>query len=230
MRRGKQRNNAQAMLFGADVVAPYADEMYSPSRITLESADENWCSCEEVLAPVRLMGPIVFDPFSNPFSLVGALRACMLPGEDSLRIDWPLDGLIYCNPPYGRALGACAEKIAQQAKRGCEIITCVPVRVDTEWWRLGLKPSLWCAWAGRLYFLETPAALEARWAARCEAAKQQNRQAPPKPKYKMVSEHLAKGESATFASAVCYAGQRRDEFMHRFAKHGELYQRVALAA
>jgi hypothetical protein len=226
MRRKAEDSSAQVNLFGGEVLNAYAEEMYPQRRIMLSSGSEHWCTSNEVLEPLREFAPIVFDPFSNPFSIVGAERSIMLP-EDSLLIDWPLEGLIFCNPPYGDALFDCARKIGEQARRGCQIATLVPARVDTEWWQKLLGPVLWCAWTGRIKFLETRESLWARYLKRCEAAKQQNRPTPAEPVFKMVTEQLAEGESATFPSALCYAGPANNHFIHRFAKHGEMYQRIA---
>lgn len=230
--RRSTSNDAQVSLFGgelAGVAAEYADEMYPQRRIMLASGSENWCTSDEVLDPLREFAPIIFDPFSNPCSLVKAERSIELP-EDSLLVDWPLEGLIFCNPPYGKALADCAKKIGQQARRGCEIVTLVPARVDTEWWQKLLGPRVWCAWTGRLHFLETPAELMARFEKRCAAAKQQNRPIPARPVFKMVTEHLAESDPAPFPVALCYAGRQRDRFISHFAKHGEMYERIALAA
>jgi hypothetical protein len=226
MRTRRQASEAQGLLFGAAVPVGYAEALYPARRIILDSGSEHWCSPVEVLDPVREFAPIAFDPFSNPYSIVGAAREIMLP-EDSLLLDWPLDGLIFCNPPYGDALLDCARKIGEQAARGCEIITLVPARLDTKWWQRALRPELWCAWAGRLTFLETVVSLEARYVERVERARIAGIKPPPRPRYRRIGEHLAEGETATFAAALCYAGPRPQRFISTFAAHGELYQRLA---
>ncbi len=91
-----------------------------PLSTLLSSESPDWCTPPEVLDPVRAFAPIRFDPFSNPASIVGAAQSVSPPG-DSLLMQWPLDGLIWSNPPYGRELAGCAAKIRQQAGRGAEI-------------------------------------------------------------------------------------------------------------
>jgi hypothetical protein len=107
-----------------------------------------------LLDRVRALGPIVFDPCSNPWSNVDALfSASAHDGEDGLSISWRevIDtlgpGLVYANPPYGNGppeegkkkgrplLPAWSSKIVEEAQAACEIITCVPLAPDTAWWR-----------------------------------------------------------------------------------------------
>lgn len=193
----------------------------SPVLAAMLSSDSpDWCTPAEVLDPVRAFAPIRFDPFSNPGSIVGARESVCLP-VDSLLMEWPLDGLIWCNPPYGRELARCARKIAEQARRGAELITLVPARTDTRWWMV-LAPRVWCAWRGRITFLEQDAAWRARVSTAlrrrgddCDPAQLQPR--------RRVSDSLVANESAPFPAALCYHGWRPNAFAKHFAAFGEIY-------
>jgi hypothetical protein len=191
-----------------------------PLAALLSSDSPDWCTPPEVLDPVRAFAAIRFDPFSNAGSIVGAQESICLP-SDSLLLDWPLDGLIWCNPPYGRELARCAAKIAEQARRGAELITLVPARTDTRWWKV-LAPRVWCAWRGRITFLEQDAAWRARVAT---ALLRRGRECDPvqlQPR-RRVSESLVANESAPFPAALCYHGWRPDAFAKHFAEFGEIY-------
>jgi len=200
----------------------YNEELYPASRIVLSSGSEHWCTSPEDLAIIKRFDIIGFDPFSNQYSLVGALRSVCLP-ENSLLMEWPQDVLTFCNPPYGAALRACAQKIGQHGRSGGEVLTLVPARTDTEWWQDLLRPPVWLAWSGRLTFLEPLTSLQARYQERCEKARKAGQRPPPEPQYKMVGEHLARGETATFSAALCYHGPRIDRFCEIFEPHGRLY-------
>lgn len=186
----------------------------------LSSESPDWCTPLEVLEPVRAFAAIRFDPFSNAGSIVGAHESIALP-QDSLLMTWPLDGMIWCNPPYGRELARCADKIGEQAKRGAEIITLVPARTDTRWWT-ALSPRVWCAWRGRITFLEQ----EAAWRARaCRALRRRGVQCEPsqlEPR-RRVTESLVANEAAPFPAALCYHGWRPEGFARHFAALGEIY-------
>lgn len=213
--------SAQGLLFGSEVAVEYQQPLYPASRVTLSSDSNDWCTPPEVLDPVHRFASIAFDPFSNPYSLVGAARS-VKPPENSLVMDWPHDGLIYINPPFGNELAAVAEKIAAEARRQREIITLVPVRSDTQWWNV-LSPPVWCAWRGRITFLETVEALLARHAERVEKALASGQRPPKAPTFKRVGEHLARGETATFAAALCYHGADSKRFAAMFAEYGKIY-------
>lgn len=202
----------------------FVERVYSSSRVMLQSGADNWCSSDEILAPVRRFGAIRFDPFSNPHSIVGAVENVMLP-DDSLKIDWPMDGLIYANPPFGRRLKACAKKLGEQARRGCEILTVVPCRVDTEWWQDLLAPSWWCAWTGRVHFLELEVDLLARHAELVRRAVKAGQEPPKLPRYRKVTDVLVESDPAPFSIAMCYAGRRVDRFLDVFSPLATIYER-----
>lgn len=186
----------------------------------LSSDSPDWCTPPEVLEPVRAFAAIRFDPFSNSGSIVGAVEN-VSPPEDSLDRPWPLDGLIWCNPPFGRQLAACAAKIRDEANRGCEILTLVPARTDTRWWA-ELGPQRWCAWRGRITFLEQEEAWRARMLA---TAKRQGRPCDPSELQPRIrhSATLVANESAPFPAALCYHGWRPAEFSRHFAPWGTVY-------
>ena len=189
-------------------------------KVLLSSESPDWCTPPEFLDHVRKFASIRFDPFSNAGSLVGAAES-ICPPADSLVLSWPLDGLIWCNPPYGRELSGCAAKIRAEAERGSEILTLVPARTDTKWWKV-LAPRLWCAWRGRITFLEQVEAWRARVAS---AKKRQGSADDPKllqPR-RWVTDSLVANESAPFPAALCYHGHRPEMFAKHFGSHGEIY-------
>ncbi len=193
----------------------------------LSSESPDWCTSEEVLEPVRGFAPIRFDPFSNGNSIVGAAE-CVIPPADSLLMSWPLDGVNWCNPPYGRELARCAAKIAEQARKGAEVLTLVPARTDTRWWRL-LAPTVWCAWRGRITFLEEVGA----WRSRVAAALSR-RGVACDPEHleprRWVTATLVANDPAPFPAALCYHGWRPDSFARHFAAFGEIYCSPGAAA
>jgi len=132
------------------------------------SKADDWRTPASFLTLVRKVNPIVFDPatsIDNPcraafymspgerlnVSGVGGIRV----GNDGLDrgaawkdliraghiaadgVGAP-KGLTYVNPPYGRSLGAWAERIVEHLD---ETIVLVPARSDTRWFR---KLWLWC--------------------------------------------------------------------------------------
>lgn len=46
----------------------------------------------------------------------------------------PWRGTVWCNPPYGRAIGLWVEKAYRSARAGATVVCLLPARTDTSWW------------------------------------------------------------------------------------------------
>lgn len=91
---------------------------------------------QSLLDVVHRIAPIWLDPCSNPWSKVRARKTLSLrDGENGLE-RWPRpQGLVYCNPPYGRGrLLDWAQHICDEADRGHEIVAVTPGDFSTAWW------------------------------------------------------------------------------------------------
>lgn len=53
------------------------------------------------------------------------------PGEDGLSKSW-VGETVWCNPPYGREIGAWIQKAYEESKRAC-VVMLLPARTDTAW-------------------------------------------------------------------------------------------------
>ena len=49
--------------------------------------------------------------------------------QDGLKQTW--DGVVFCNPPYGRKIGQWVEKAYKSARGGCIVVMLIPARTDT---------------------------------------------------------------------------------------------------
>lgn len=125
----------------------------------LASKRMDWGTPESVLSSVRKVsdrGVIGFDPCSNEASLA-LVQPHSYTFTDGLTTPWGGRGLVYVNPPYGRALGAWSEKIVSEAENGTEIIALVPSRTDTKWFhRMWKARTRVCLWKGRITFEGAP--------------------------------------------------------------------------
>lgn len=81
-----------------------------------------------------------FDELNREFCF--SLDACALPEnakcsryftpeQDGLAQKW--GGHVWCNPPYGRTIGAWVRKGAESAGNGCVVVMLLPARTDTAW-------------------------------------------------------------------------------------------------
>jgi len=52
--------------------------------------------------------------------------------SDSLEREW--EGVVWCNPPYGRTIGQWIRKGRLSALNGATVVMLIPSRTDTRWW------------------------------------------------------------------------------------------------
>lgn len=53
------------------------------------------------------------------------------PEQDGLSQPW--EGIVRCNPPYGRGVGAWVQRAALSALAGATVVMLLPARTDTRW-------------------------------------------------------------------------------------------------
>ena len=128
---------------------------------TMFSSDVmDWQTPEEVLDVVRSVAPITLDPCTSPENPTGAAQ-WFTPGMESLTRSWNVDGLVYVNPPYGRAMREWMRKLSEEhlAGRVDEAILLIPARTDTAAWRDYVAPVALAVafWHGRIRFRGAPA-------------------------------------------------------------------------
>lgn len=81
-----------------------------------------------------------FDKLDQAFGF--SLDACALsenakcerfftPEDDGLKQRWA--GTVWCNPPYGRAIGKWVRKAYESWKGGTTVVMLLPARTDTKW-------------------------------------------------------------------------------------------------
>ncbi len=133
-----------------------AQTVPEPWYASSESAE--WYTAPAVIERVlRVFGEIDLDPCSNPAPHNVPARQHFTRAEDGLARWW--HGRVYVNPPYGRALLAWMEKLANEiaAGRVTEAITLTPARPDTRWFRTLWGADALCFWRGRLRFVNSTA-------------------------------------------------------------------------
>lgn len=82
----------------------------------------------------------LFDELNHEFHFT--LDVCALPEnakcsryytpeQDGLSQPW--EGVCWCNPPYGREIGAWVRKALFSSARGATVVMLLPARTDTRW-------------------------------------------------------------------------------------------------
>jgi hypothetical protein len=130
------------------------DVVLGSKRITrVNSGRVEWCTPRVVLECVEAIDVIGLDPCNSPQSIIVAReRFRVEDGEDGLTRSWFGYGLVYVNPPYGRALKQWVPKILAEAG-DCEIIALLPNSTDSAWFgSMHSACDAAVAWRGRLKF------------------------------------------------------------------------------
>lgn len=82
-------------------------------------------------AILRAFRSIALDPCAARHSKVKAARRYFTGG---LERPWPLRGLVYVNPPYGKPMPQWVARCVEHVRAGGEVLLLVPARTDTAWW------------------------------------------------------------------------------------------------
>ena len=51
--------------------------------------------------------------------------------DDALKQKW--DGIVFCNPPYGKQIKKWVKKGYEEAMIGSTVVMLIPARTDTQW-------------------------------------------------------------------------------------------------
>lgn len=193
-----------------------------------------------ILDAVEKVAPIALDPCAHPCSVairrVSTAFVLKPPAGfhdrgvvicDGLLQGWAIyarNGLVFINPPYGRALKAWAAKMAAEP---CPQIALVPARVDTGWWRQ-MNPDAWCALSCRVKFLSCQHewGVTNRKGYHCQHCDQY---ADEPLKTECPAAAPSETDPAPFPSAVCLMhadAAMRARFVQVFKEHGPIYVRA----
>ncbi len=172
---------------------------------------DQWGTPPEVLERVRQVSPdgrIALDPCTIGTNPVGA-ESFFTIDHDGLSREWSgYGGLVYVNMPYSE-LDAWSSKMHREATLGVAIVTLLPARTDTLWWR-----RLWphvdaCAfWHGRIHFRQISSPPSA--------------QAPLWHDEGRVGPVYLDGGPATFASAILGINVSQRRFRQAFSDVGSV--------
>jgi phage N-6-adenine-methyltransferase len=118
----------------------------------MSSAKMDWRTPTSVLDRVRAIGEIDLDPCAaaDERHWFANYNFHLEHGFDGLSELWTDCGLVFVNPPYGRALPKWVDKCRWEASNRTEIVLLVPARTDTRWFPW--SAACVCFWRGRIKF------------------------------------------------------------------------------
>lgn len=124
---------------------------------TVSSQKMDWLTPPEFIERVKKMGPIALDPCAPQpphESFVAPFKEFTERGLERPWGEWKSRGLVFVNPPYGRAIEQWMAKCATESREGVEIVALIPSRTDSRWFRSSVfeSASAVCYYTGRIVF------------------------------------------------------------------------------
>lgn len=102
------------------------------NKALLSSENMNWCTPQDFLNKLDREFHFVLDAAATEKSAKCARY--FTPETDGLSQSWDVGGAVFCNPPYGRQIGAWVEKAYTEATRGgFTVVLLIPARTDTQY-------------------------------------------------------------------------------------------------
>lgn len=99
--------------------------------ILFSSATDEWATPRDFFAKLNRRYRFTLDPCATAENATCPLYFTR--ADDGLKQDWGTHR-VFCNPPYGRAIGAWTRKCFEASQQGALVVLLVPARTDTRWY------------------------------------------------------------------------------------------------
>jgi phage N-6-adenine-methyltransferase len=100
------------------------------NSVLFSSATEEWATPQALFARLDRRYRFTLDPCATSDN--AKCPTYFTREQDGLKQDWGTHR-VFCNPPYGRAVGAWTRKCFESSQRGALVVLLVPARTDTQW-------------------------------------------------------------------------------------------------
>ena len=104
-----------------------------PSRLTsgvFSSTTDLWATPQDFFDELNEEFEFTLDPCATPDNAKCA--KFFTKEQDGLKQDWSGER-VFCNPPYGRVIGAWVKKCHDEAQKGTLVVMLIPARTDTSY-------------------------------------------------------------------------------------------------
>jgi site-specific DNA-methyltransferase (adenine-specific) len=98
--------------------------------VLYSSVSEEWPTPRPLFAKLNRRYNFTLDPCATAENAV--CRLFFTKEDDGLKQDWGTHR-VFCNPPYGRTVGAWVRKCFEASQRGALVVLLVAARTDTKW-------------------------------------------------------------------------------------------------
>lgn len=100
------------------------------SNVHFSSADGSWRTPPEVFEELNREFGFTLDACATPENAL--CERYYSPADNAFLRRW--EGVVWCNPPYGREIGEWVCKGRVESFLGATVVMLVPSRTDTAWW------------------------------------------------------------------------------------------------
>jgi phage N-6-adenine-methyltransferase len=100
------------------------------NSVLFSSATDEWSTPQAFFDKLNRRYHFTLDPCATPEN--AKCPIFFTREQDGLKQDWGTHRA-FCNPPYGRTIGAWARKCFEASQRGALVVLFVPARTDTRW-------------------------------------------------------------------------------------------------
>jgi site-specific DNA-methyltransferase (adenine-specific) len=101
------------------------------SPALFSSATEEWSTPQAFFDELDRLHHFTLDPCATPANAKCAIF--FTKEQDGLVQDWGTHR-VFCNPPFGRQIGAWARKCYEASRDGALVVLLAPSRTCTAWW------------------------------------------------------------------------------------------------
>lgn len=117
------------------------------------SNSNEWATPKDLFDELNKEFHFTLDPCATPEN--AKCRKFFTAEDNGLLKDWSNE-IVFCNPPYGRAIKDWVEKAYKEAERGATIVLLIPARTDTQYFHKFIYKKHEIRFiAGRLHFNES---------------------------------------------------------------------------
>ena len=106
------------------------------NRVVFSSVNPVYATPDWLFESLQKEFGFTLDVCANPDN--AKCEKYITPEQDGLLQNW--NGVVWCNPPYGRNIGAWVHKALLESFNGVTSVLLLPARTDTRWfhnWILG---------------------------------------------------------------------------------------------
>jgi len=131
---------------------------YGAARRRRHTGSDKWETPPDLFAELAKVFRFTLDACAS--AETAKCRRFYTEADDALSQKW--SGVVWMNPPYGKALPLFVRKAYEASRGGATVVCLLPVRTDARWWHDYVSLGTTFFLPGRLRFL--PGAMRAPFA------------------------------------------------------------------